>query len=334
MKSLVTQHTRYDYVPLTERKDYSWPGGKRLAFCITTNVEVFAFGKGRGHDNAKHGEPQTQRNYSWRDYGNRIGIWRLFDLAEELDMPLAHNANSLLYEHAPQIMARIRRRGDEIVGHGRTNSENLQDFRWEAGRSARDRGSDRDVCAARRQAGQGLDGRGHLREPVDRRPAQGSGLHLRHGLAVRRPADLDAHALRADTFRALSRPSSTIRRRSSIASTPRASSATCWSTSSRRWSSRASAIRWCATSRSIPTCSATRSGCGRCARRSSIASPQAHGPRLEVQAGGHRRLLLRPGARDRSGKLSTRRCCPGSRAGFDRDARFAGAARGLTPSSC
>ena len=131
MSSLVPQQSRYDYVPLTERKDYSWPGGKRLAFCITTNVEVFAFGKGRGHDNAKHGEPQTQRNYSWRDYGNRIGIWRLFDLADELCMPLAHNANSLLYEHAPQIMERIRSRGDEIVGHGRTNSENLHDFRWE-----------------------------------------------------------------------------------------------------------------------------------------------------------------------------------------------------------
>ncbi len=47
-------------------------------------------------------------------------------------MPLAHNANSLLYEHAPQIMERIRRRGDEIVGHGRANSEILHDFRWEA----------------------------------------------------------------------------------------------------------------------------------------------------------------------------------------------------------
>jgi hypothetical protein len=125
------QHNRYDYIPLPGRKDYSWPGGKRLAFCITTNVEVFAFGKGRGHDNAKHGEPQTQRNYSWRDYGNRIGIWRLFDLADELDMPLAHNTNSLLYDYAPQIFERLRSRGDEIVGHGRTNSENLNDFRWE-----------------------------------------------------------------------------------------------------------------------------------------------------------------------------------------------------------
>ena len=32
------QHDRYDYVPLPERKDYSWPGGKRLAFCLTTNI--------------------------------------------------------------------------------------------------------------------------------------------------------------------------------------------------------------------------------------------------------------------------------------------------------
>jgi hypothetical protein len=129
---MLPTHTRYDYSPLTERKDYSWPGGKRLAFCITTNIELFAFGKGRGHDNAKHGEPQTHRNYSWRDYGNRIGIWRLFDLAEEFDMPLAHNANSLLTAYAPQIFDRVKKRGDEIVGHGRTNAENQTDFRWEA----------------------------------------------------------------------------------------------------------------------------------------------------------------------------------------------------------
>ena len=40
------RHARYDYSPITERKDYSWPGGKRLAFCITTNIESFAFGNG------------------------------------------------------------------------------------------------------------------------------------------------------------------------------------------------------------------------------------------------------------------------------------------------
>jgi allantoinase len=129
---MLPQHLRYNYSPITERQDYSWPGGKRLAFCITTNIECFAFTKGRGHDSAKHGEPQTQRNYAWRDYGNRVGIWRLFDLFEDLKLPAAHNTNSLLYDYAPQILDAIRRRGDEIVGHGRTNAENLHDFMWEA----------------------------------------------------------------------------------------------------------------------------------------------------------------------------------------------------------
>jgi hypothetical protein len=47
-------------------------------------------------------------------------------------MPLAHNANSLLTAYAPQIFDRVKKRGDEIVGHGRTNAENQTDFRWEA----------------------------------------------------------------------------------------------------------------------------------------------------------------------------------------------------------
>jgi allantoinase len=125
-RPLLPQHNRYDYVPLPERKDYSWPSAKRLAFCITTNIEWFAFGAGLGHDPAKTGEPQTHRNYAWRDYGNRIGVWRLFELFDELKLPAAHNCNSLLYQYAPQIMAAIRKRGDEVVAHGRSNAENLR----------------------------------------------------------------------------------------------------------------------------------------------------------------------------------------------------------------
>jgi allantoinase len=123
---LLPQHSRYDFVPLPERRDYSWPHGKRLAFLVTTNIEWFAFGAGLGHDPAKTGEPQTHRNYSWRDYGNRIGIWRLFDLLDELKLPAGHCINSLVYEYAPQITDAIRKRGDEVVAHGRTNAENLR----------------------------------------------------------------------------------------------------------------------------------------------------------------------------------------------------------------
>ena len=124
------KHNRYDYSPLPERKDYSWPGAKRLAVCLVTNIEVYAYRKGTGWDPAKKGEPQQQRNYAWRDYGNRVGIWRFFDMFEQLKLPAAHNINSLLYTYHPQITDAIRKRGDEVIAHGRTNAERQGDL-WE-----------------------------------------------------------------------------------------------------------------------------------------------------------------------------------------------------------
>ncbi|HYC63725.1 MAG TPA: polysaccharide deacetylase [Reyranellaceae bacterium] len=53
-------------------------------------------------------------------------MWRLLELFDELKLPAAHNTNSLLYDYAPQVMAAIRKRGDEVVAHGRTNAENLR----------------------------------------------------------------------------------------------------------------------------------------------------------------------------------------------------------------
>ena len=121
-------HGRFDYVPIVERKTYDWPGGKRLAFYLALNVEDFAFGGTMGHTPTSLGPPPDPRNYAWRDYGLRVGIWRIFDLADELGLPLCHLINSSVYDRCPQIIERIKKRGDEIVGHGRTNSERQGDL--------------------------------------------------------------------------------------------------------------------------------------------------------------------------------------------------------------
>lgn len=121
-------HDRYDYSPINKRPDYMWPGGKRLAVYFCNNIEYFAFGAGLGSDSAVAGAPQTQRNYAWRDYGNRVGIWRMFDLFDELACPLAHNLNAMILEHHPEIGERMLQRGDEFVAHGRTNSERQGDL--------------------------------------------------------------------------------------------------------------------------------------------------------------------------------------------------------------
>jgi allantoinase len=124
-------HGRYAYSPIMKRPHYDWPDGKRLAFYIGLNVEHFAFMAGIGNDPfTRTAGPQTQRNYAWRDYGLRVGIWRVFDLLDDLRMPSTILLNSLVCEHYPDVIERMKARGDTVCAHGRTNSE-LGNALWE-----------------------------------------------------------------------------------------------------------------------------------------------------------------------------------------------------------
>jgi allantoinase len=125
---MLKSHGRYDYSAITRRPDYSWPGGKRLAVFIALNIEHFIFGEGLGSDLAVPMPPPNHRSYAWRDYGNRVGFWRLLELFDELGLPVAMQANTEIYDYAPEIMEAVRQRGDEVVGHGRTNAETQTDM--------------------------------------------------------------------------------------------------------------------------------------------------------------------------------------------------------------
>jgi peptidoglycan/xylan/chitin deacetylase (PgdA/CDA1 family) len=116
-------HGRYVYSPITERPDYSWPEGRRLAVYVALNLEHFTFGEGLGAELAAGGPQPDILNYAWRDYGNRVGVWRLLELFESLKLSAAVLANTALYNYCPQVLAAFRARGDEMVAHGRSNSE-------------------------------------------------------------------------------------------------------------------------------------------------------------------------------------------------------------------
>ncbi|WP_397473597.1 polysaccharide deacetylase family protein [Pusillimonas sp.] len=120
---LLPHHNRYPYSRICDRPDYEWPGGKRLAFFVGLNIEHFAFGAGLTHSLSAPLPAPDQRAFAWTDYGNRIGVWRVFDLLDKLGLPASHNINTTLFEYAPQIVARIKERGDEVIAHGRTNAE-------------------------------------------------------------------------------------------------------------------------------------------------------------------------------------------------------------------
>ena len=104
-------HNRYAYSPITERKDYSWPDGKRLAVYLGLNIEHFAFGAGDGHLLTVAGTPPDPRTFAWRDYGNRVGVWRCLELFDELNLPAAHLINTTVFDYAPRIVAALKARG-------------------------------------------------------------------------------------------------------------------------------------------------------------------------------------------------------------------------------
>ena len=123
MSRPIAGHRRYPFSAIEDRPDFSWPDGRRLAVYIGMNLECFAFGEGLGAELAPGGPPPDILNYAWRDYGNRVGVWRLLDLFDRLSLPCTALVNSRLYDEAPGVVDAFRARGDEIAGHGRSNAE-------------------------------------------------------------------------------------------------------------------------------------------------------------------------------------------------------------------
>jgi len=125
---MLPHHGRYAYSPIVGRAPFTWPNGARLAVYLGVNLEHFAFGEGLGAELAPGGPQPDVLNYAWRDYGNRVGAWRLLETLDRLALPASVIVNSAMVDYAPSLIEAHLRRGDEIVGHGRTNSERQSVF--------------------------------------------------------------------------------------------------------------------------------------------------------------------------------------------------------------
>ena len=125
---LLPDHGRFAYRPINRRPHYRWPGGAGLAVYLGFNVEHFAFGEGMGAAIGPASPQPDVLNYSWREYGNRVGAWRCLDLFDQLALPTGALINTALYDHCPELVAALAARGDELVGHGHSNAERQGDL--------------------------------------------------------------------------------------------------------------------------------------------------------------------------------------------------------------
>ncbi|MER6825122.1 hypothetical protein ABT352_03955 [Streptosporangium sp. NPDC000563] len=113
----------FDYSPITERPPIQWPGGAKVAVYVGLNVEHFHLDK-----------PSTSiwsgtadlvpdaLNYGWRDYGVRVGFWRMMASLDRHGVRASVLLNSEVVRHYPQSIKAGLERDWAWLAHGSTNS--------------------------------------------------------------------------------------------------------------------------------------------------------------------------------------------------------------------
>jgi allantoinase len=113
----------YRYSPIVERAPIEYPDGKRCALYIGLNIEHFHLGRpSTSVTPITAGLPVDPMNFGWRDYGTRVGVWRMIELLDELQLRASVLLNSEVCENYPQIVAAGVERDWAWLGHGVTNS--------------------------------------------------------------------------------------------------------------------------------------------------------------------------------------------------------------------
>jgi peptidoglycan/xylan/chitin deacetylase (PgdA/CDA1 family) len=115
----------FPYVPINRRPKWKWPNGARVALWVAPNLEFFPLKvplAGQPWQKASEQKAPTVRAWGQRDYGNRIGIFRIMDVLSRYGIRATASLNADLCDHHPQIVEDAVRLGWEFMGHNRTNA--------------------------------------------------------------------------------------------------------------------------------------------------------------------------------------------------------------------
>lgn len=114
-------HERYDWSMLHTRKPVRWPGDARIALWISVGLQWFPLNMA-GKPFKPPGAMQTAypdlRHYTLRDYGNRVGIYRFFEMFDVLKLKASTPTNAAVATRYPMLIHDAVGQGWEIVGHG------------------------------------------------------------------------------------------------------------------------------------------------------------------------------------------------------------------------
>lgn len=120
---------RYGYVGWDERPTLRLPGGNRIAVWVVVNHEVYELDPPVGPVRAPW--PRVHPDvlaYSFRDYGNRVGIWRVLEALSRCGVRASLNVNVAALDHFPEVTEACMSEGWEVFSHGVYNSRFLYEL--------------------------------------------------------------------------------------------------------------------------------------------------------------------------------------------------------------
>lgn len=115
---------RIGFSLISRRQKWSLPGDSRVAVWVVPNIEHYEYlpaviGPRDPWPRMPH--PDVQ-GYGGRDYGNRVGLWRLFDVLDKYSIRCTVSLSMSVLEMYPRIFEAMESRGWEYMSHGLYNT--------------------------------------------------------------------------------------------------------------------------------------------------------------------------------------------------------------------
>jgi allantoinase len=115
----------FDYSPIIDRPRLEWPGGARVALWIIPNIEFFSLNESVPPQAGGGGKVPDVPTWATRDYGNRVGVFRMMKVMDRYGMRGSVALNSDLCQWHPRILEEGKARGWEFMGHNESNTRRL-----------------------------------------------------------------------------------------------------------------------------------------------------------------------------------------------------------------
>jgi allantoinase len=120
----IAPEDRIAYSAAPERAPLAWPGGARVALWIAPNIEHYEYLPEaiRVRDPWPRVPHPDILGYGLRDYGNRVGVWRLFELFDRFRLRCTVSLSMAVLEMYPPIAEAMLERSYELMSHGLYNT--------------------------------------------------------------------------------------------------------------------------------------------------------------------------------------------------------------------